>query len=213
MMKLKKYSLLILILPGLMILAACAPEVQPETGKSDPIPADIQEPSAPYPYPAPSEEIAAPPDDLNEAYPPPQVFIPSVEPYPGVEVIKSASNRDLSEAITLAEFAVLSSDVDLQYGPVYIEHMEIILKESNPVQVELLITGNLPTPCHQLRVVNAKPDEKGHIEIQAYTLSNPDTMCTQVLEPFTAIVPLGENAEGTYTFSINNEIKREFKLP
>jgi hypothetical protein len=91
--------------------------------------------------------------------------------------------------------------------------MEIILKESNPVQVELLIKGNLPTPCHQLRVVSAKPDEKGHIEIQAYTLSNPDTMCTQVLEPFTAIVPLGEYAEGPYTFSINDEIKREYKLP
>ena len=101
----------------------------------------------------------------------------------------------------------------LQAGTVFIEHSEIILKESDPVQVELVLVGQLPSPCNQLRVVTSEPDEAGHIKIQAYTVSDPEKMCIQVLEPFIAVVPLGEYSEGTFTLSINNEMNGEFKLP
>jgi hypothetical protein len=44
-------------------------------------------------------------------------------------------------------------------------------------------------------------------------VSDPEKMCSQVLNPFTAIIPLGEYTEGTFTLTVNNEINGEFKLP
>ena len=119
----------------------------------------------------------------------------------------------MSPAIKIAEFTVLPGDKNLQAGTVFIQHSEIILKESDPVQVELVLVGQLPSPCHQLRVVTSEPDQTGHIKVQAYTVSEPENMCIQVLEPFVAVVPLGEYTAGSFTLSINNEMNGEFKLP
>ena len=211
-MKIKNLLLLTLLLSGVMILSACAPEASPE---------EMLEPTEQegVPYPEPTLENKQPlqPSDPQEAYPAPQELISdgstSVDPYPGVEVVGSSSDRDLSGAITVDEFRVLSTDKDLVKGPVFIEHSEIIMKESYPVQVELVLAGNLPTPCNLLRVVHTEPDENGHIEIEAYSVVDLEKMCIQVLEPFTAVIPLGEYTEGTFTLSINNELMGEFKLP
>jgi hypothetical protein len=212
-MKTKRFLLLTLLLSVLMILSACAPEAAPEEPQESAAPEEI-----PYPYPYPVPEQSVRPSGPIEPYPASQEIIAndaamSRDPYPGVEVVGNTSSIDLSEAITPAEFAVSSSDKDLQVGPVFIERSEIVMKESYPVQVELVIIGNLPTPCNQLRVVAAEPDENGHIEIEAYTLSDPGKMCAQVLKPFTAVVPLGEYTEGIFTLSINNELDGGFKLP
>jgi hypothetical protein len=64
-----------------------------------------------------------------------------------------------------------------------------------------------------LRIVSDGPDENGHIEIQAYTVSDPDMMCAQVLKPFIAVVPLGEYTEGNFTVSINDVESGDFQLP
>ena len=101
----------------------------------------------------------------------------------------------------------------MQTGPAYINAAEIIMKESYPVQVELLVIGNLPTPCHQLRVVTTEPDEEGHIQIEMYSVSKPDMMCAQVLKPFEASIPLGDFTEGHFTYSINEEFDGKFQLP
>jgi hypothetical protein len=87
------------------------------------------------------------------------------------------------------------------------------MKESDPVQVELVIVGKLPSPCHQLRVVTPEPDNTGHIMVQVYSVTDPETTCAQVLEPFTAVVPLEAYSEGNFTISINDELTGEFTLP
>ena len=202
-MKTNRLLLLMLLISVLLLLASCAPEATPEKLQEP----DMQE--EPNSYPAPEEKEAVQLGDLDEPYPGPQAY----NPYPSIEVVGTASNLDLSEAIKPTEFAVVSSDKNLQAGTVFLEHSEIILKESDPVQVELVIVGQLPSPCHQLRVVTSEPDESGFIKVQAYTVSDPEKMCVQVLEPFIAVVPLGEYTEGAFTLSINNVINGEFKLP
>jgi len=218
-MKTGRLLFLMLLISGLLLLTGCAPESTPE---------ELQEPvlqEQPISYPAPEEQEAFQPGDLDESYPGPQSGdldepypgpqsgIIAYNPYPSIEVVGSASNLDLSEAITTAEFAVVSSDKNLQTGTIFIEHSEIVLKESDPVQVELVLVGHLPSPCHQLRVVAPEPDNTGLIKVQAYSVSDPEKMCVQVLEPFIAVVPLGEFLGGSYTLSINNEMNGEFKLP
>ena len=164
----------------------------------------------PYPYPEPGKEVV-PPTDLGEPYPNPVTEPDSatvINPYPGVE------DPELIQAPIIVDgFAPVSLDKNFNRGPAFIDSMDIVLKESFPVQVELVLTGHLPTPCHQLRVVAADPDTVGNIEVEVYSVSDPDKMCIQVLEPFEAVFPLGEYTEGNYTVSINEELTGEFKLP
>ena len=129
-----------------------------------------------------------------------------------IHCVDCFENRLVDENQTYAEVCDYPY-MNPQTGPVFIDRSEIIMKESYPVQVELVLVGNLPTPCNKLRVESAEPDENGHIKVDAYTVSNPDKMCAQVLEPFIAVIPLGEYTEGTYTVSINEEINGKFQLP
>jgi hypothetical protein len=202
----KKLLLLTLLISGVMVLVACAPATTPETAPEDPPQPEPTEPVA-YPYPDPGTEQA----DQPEAYPAPDEAAgdKAADPYPGVE----DDIRTDSEELVLTDFTILPSDKALQPGPVYIEEASIVMKESYPVQVELVLTGNLPTPCHKLRVFTSEPDEDGHILVEAYTVTDPDRMCAQVLKPFTASVPLGDFTEGTFTFSVNDGFEGEFQLP
>ena len=55
----------------------------------------------------------------------------------------------------------------------------------------LIVTGNTPTPCHQLRIhVPEKPDASGTLAVEVYSVSERGQICAQVLKPFTATVPL-----------------------
>lgn len=74
------------------------------------------------------------------------------------------------------------------------------------------LSGNLPTPCHKLRSNVQPPDKNGQINVNVFSVSDPDSMCIQVLEPFTLTVPLeipGLDASalegGEYTVLLNGE--------
>jgi hypothetical protein len=202
----KKLLLLTLLVSGMMVLAACAPETAPEEPQ-DPSEPEPTEPVA-YPYPDPGTEQA----DQPEAYPSPEEVAgdEAADPYPGVGDDLVAADPD---ELVLTDFTILPSDKALQPGPVYIEETRIVMKESYPVQVELVLTGDLPTPCHKLRVFASEPDADGHILVEAYTVTDPDRMCAQVLKPFKATVPLGDFTEGTFTYSVNDRFDGEFQLP
>jgi hypothetical protein len=106
-----------------------------------------------------------------------------------------------------------AGDKDLQRGEVFIEGSEVLLLESYPVQVRLHVTGDLPTPCHELRAVVNEPDAQSRIEVDLYTVVDPDMICIQVLEPFDANIDIGDFTEGEYTVWVNGEQAGEFSLP
>lgn len=67
----------------------------------------------------------------------------------------------------------------------------------------LSISGELPTPCHQLRV---NPALSAHVlELEVYSLSDPASMCTQVLEPFKTSLILENFSKSDYSILINGE--------
>jgi len=104
----------------------------------------------------------------------------------------------------------LPDEASMSRGEVSITSQELLIMESYPLQVALLIKGTLPTPCHRLRVEVSEPDIQNFIAVEAYSLVDPDQNCIQVLEPFDENIPLGSYPDGSYTVTLNGEEVGEF---
>ncbi len=87
----------------------------------------------------------------------------------------------------------------------FVEKTEILILESYPPQFVLNIKGSLPTPCNELRVRIEDPDDKNRIDIEVYSVIDPDKICVQVLEEFEENVPLGTPPPGYYAVFVNGE--------
>ncbi len=107
-------------------------------------------------------------------------------------------------------FAPHPSDSQYSRGKVFIDLAEVRTLESYPVQVQLNLKGNLPTPCHELRVAINAPDSENKIQIEVYSLVDASKICVQMLKPFEANVSLGSFSSGHYTVWINGEKIGEF---
>lgn len=101
-------------------------------------------------------------------------------------------------------------DGKLKRGEVYIDHSEVLVMESYPVQIMLVLQGALPTPCHQLRVIARPPDEGNRIQVDVYSMVDPAQICAQVLEPLDANIGLGSFPSGHYSVWVNGEMVGEF---
>jgi hypothetical protein len=91
-------------------------------------------------------------------------------------------------------------------GEAFVNESQIIVQENAPHQHLLRLSGALPTPCHQLRVLLPEPDELARIWVEVYSLSDPAEICIQVLEPFEASIPLGEFSPGEYEVLVNGDL-------
>jgi hypothetical protein len=85
-----------------------------------------------------------------------------------------------------------------------------LIRESYPPQITLSLQGNLPTPCHNLRAKISEPDAENKINVEVYTVVDPNMMCTQVLKPFQETVELGTFPNGHYSVFVNGELVGEF---
>lgn len=101
-------------------------------------------------------------------------------------------------------------DADLSRGEVYINEASLIIRESFPPQISVTITGDLPTPCNQLRAEIHPPDSENKVLLEGYSLVDPDQICVQVLEPFEESINLGTFPTGHYTVWVNDQMAGEF---
>jgi hypothetical protein len=101
-------------------------------------------------------------------------------------------------------------DADLTRGQVYINEASLIIRESFPPQISVTITGDLPTPCNQLRADIHPPDAENKILVDVYSVVDPDQVCVQVLEPFEESIDLGTYPTGHYTVWLNDQMAGEF---
>ncbi|MDP2777030.1 MAG: hypothetical protein Q8O48_05265, partial [Anaerolineales bacterium] len=65
-------------------------------------------------------------------------------------------------------FIPCPADSNLMRGEVYHDSTELLSMESYPLQFALLLKGNLPTPCHQLRVTVSPPDTDNKVNVDVY---------------------------------------------
>lgn len=107
-------------------------------------------------------------------------------------------------------FAPAPGDVNLTRGNVFIQEASLLVRESYPVQIAVNLKGELPTPCNQLRVDIGTPDSNNRIEIEVYSVVNPDMVCIQVVKPFEENVNLGTFPTGHYSVWVNGESVGEF---
>jgi hypothetical protein len=100
-------------------------------------------------------------------------------------------------------------------GEIYIDSARVLVMESYPIQVALLVAGNKPTPCHILRINYQGPDDQNRIYVEIYTEVDPDVECAQVLEPFEENIPVSMKGveDGRYTVWLNGEQVGEFNYP
>ncbi len=96
-------------------------------------------------------------------------------------------------------------------GNAYLESAELLTLESAPPQFTLALKGSLPTPCNQLRVEVAPPDSEHKIIVEVYSVTSPNMICVQVMEPFEENFALGSFAPGKYTLWVNGAMIAEFE--
>ena len=101
-------------------------------------------------------------------------------------------------------------DAKLTRGNIFIQESGLLIRESFPPQVSLSFSGDLPTPCHELRAVINPPDTDNKIVVDAYSVVDPNMICIQVLKPFQESIDLGTFPSGHYTVWINGEMAGEF---
>ena len=87
-------------------------------------------------------------------------------------------------------------------GPAFVESVEFVYLESYPVQVRAVVTGSLPTPCHELAWEVGEPAD-GRVVAEVFSLIDPDRVCIQALEPFEETIDIGSFETGDYTLELN----------
>jgi hypothetical protein len=107
-------------------------------------------------------------------------------------------------------FAPKPSDEKLMRGTVFLNEVSLVIRESYPLQVSLAISGDLPTPCHELRAEIAEPNSENKILVDAYSVVDPNRVCTQVLKPIQEHIDLGTFPPGHYSVWVNKELAGEF---
>ncbi len=176
---------LLFALSLLLLASACAPKTSETDGQ----------PSYPnsYPsYPSGSNEVIQPPQAIEPPYNPSgkpvQTYLPPAQPV-------DPNNP----------YAPLPGDAKLQNGPAYLENHELQTISTLPPEYLLMLKGSLPTPCHALRVNIAISEQTNTIAIEVYSVTDPNALCTQVLQPFEAEVPIRNLIPVRYKVLLNGE--------
>jgi hypothetical protein len=115
-----------------------------------------------------------------------------------------------SNPVTENPYAPQPGDDQLARGSAFINSADLLLMESFPIQVTMILRGSLPTPCHNLRAVITPPDANNNINIVTYSVADPNAICAQVLQSFEASISLGSFPPAHYTVSVNGERVGEF---
>ena len=94
-------------------------------------------------------------------------------------------------------------------GEVTVTGADVRIMESFPVQVALDVTGEKPTPCHE--IFWTVEDDGDVIEIEMISQVASEQVCAEVIEPFTIAVPLGSWAGESREIQLNGEIVGSFE--
>jgi hypothetical protein len=119
----------------------------------------------------------------------------------------SASSTSITDApvLSASSYSPQPGDDKLIRDRVFLDlaKSRLIVSATRPVQVKAVISGNLPSPCHVLRVVVSPATVANVINISVYSLVKPGIACATVLQPFSVTVSIGTFTSGSYTVNVN----------
>jgi hypothetical protein len=88
-----------------------------------------------------------------------------------------------------------------QRSTAYVSHVDVSTPPGGPVT--LRVTGQLPTPCHELKWAVGAPDPARHITVDVYSEVVADALCSQVTKPFEQVIDVGPVGGGDYQALVN----------
>ncbi len=180
----KRQLILAVMMFMLLALNACAGQPSPAaTEVPKAYPTNVEAPA----YPAPAEPGLAYPYPIQPAYPAGDM---QAMPQP---------------------YMPAAEDANMSRGEAFIDSVEVLAQNGGPLK--LAMAGNLPTPCHQLRVEVTPPDAQNKITVSVYSVAPSGENCTQVLAPFQAEVALPTIGAGKYSVVVNDQPAVEFQVP
>lgn len=107
-------------------------------------------------------------------------------------------------------FSSKPDDSKLTRQKAFLKEASIVIRESYPPQISLNLSGDLPTPCNQLRVDISQPMPDYKINVDVFSVIDPNVICTQVLKSFEESISLGTFPSGHYSVWVNGESVGEF---
>ena len=95
----------------------------------------------------------------------------------------------------------------VEVGLAVVDSIDILIMESMPVQVSVVVRGNLPDGCTSIGQVTTERDDKTFV-VTLTTKRPLDAMCTEALVPYEQTVPLDVAGlpAGVYTVTVNGVI-------
>ncbi len=180
-------SLTILVL----LVAACSASTASPATEITAIPSSSQSEGSSTPYPPPTAGI------IDHSLP----------------LSSPTSTLPMStHIIPLSGFEPQPGDAKLERDQVMLDfaNSALMLGRSQPVQASAVLTGTLSDPCHQLRVVVSPPNAQNEINLEVYTVYDPNMMCIMVIKPFSVTIPLGTFSGGHFMVFANGQIIGEF---
>ena len=135
---------------------------------------------------------------------------------PGFQVTLAANgqeylyhtNADGSQLRLVTAAAAAAADAGDQGTTYFVESVEVQVLETDPVQVEAIVRGQLADACTTM--ADATVAQQGSTFVITFQTSRPtDQMCAQVLTPFEQVVTLGtpDPATGTYTVQAGDVVE------
>lgn len=118
----------------------------------------------------------------------------------------------LGAFILLKKDKVVLEDADYIKSEAVVKDIDIRMKESFPVQVDVVVKGELPDSCYEVGDISQQIIEKTfNIKVEVRKLKDSDVMCAQSIGEFEKIIPL-ENviglSAGEYIVNVNGLQKR-----
>ena len=136
--------------------------------------------------------------------------LPTIVPkLPTIETLLPTNPPVIGEQ-PMPTFEPLPGDNKLTRGTAIVNSASLLILESYPIQVQLLLYGYLPNPCHQLRVLVNPPDTDKRIDIEVYSVYDAEMLCIEVIKEFETSVSLGSFPAGHYQVFVNGEPAGEF---
>jgi hypothetical protein len=157
----------------------------------------------------PAQTENAPVD--NAAYPGPR-YVPAPTNTPWYPEPAQGQGTDNEDLIMTSGYEPRAGDETLTRDKVFLdlEGSQLQVEGSKPAQVHVTLKGDMSDPCHLLRVVVNGPNDQNRIDLEVYSLVEPNKACITVIESFQASIPLGSLKGGHYQVYVNNELLGEF---
>jgi hypothetical protein len=119
--------------------------------------------------------------------------------------VTSATDALGGSPLPFTAFQPQPGDETLIRSQVFLDLAELLTLESYPLQFRIHLKGNLPDPCHQLRVQIHPPDAQQRVLVEAYSVADANAICAQVLVPFEESLPLEGLPAGTFAVVLSGQ--------